>query len=445
VKVLAPGYKRRNMAVGGLKPDFCVVGIGASAGGLEALRTFFSRMPPAPGFACVVVVHLSPRHESHLVDMLQPYTQMQVSQVVTTTALEPNHVYVIPPNANLNSIDTHLRLSELEMSRAHRAPIDHFLRTLAVTHRETAIGVILSGAGSDGALGIRQIKEHRGLTLAQDPREAEYGSMPQSAIATGTVDLVLSVADMAEELVNYCATQPWVAQLGANDALSEQDAALLERILNEVRLRTGQEFAMYKHAAILARIKRRMRLRHVNSLEMYFRVLRARPEEPRALYEDLLLNVTEFFRDSDTVEQLLHEIFARKEPGEKVRIWAIGCSSGEEAYSLAMLLIEYAARHSDGRQLQVFASEISANVLQQARDGLYPQEIATAISQERLERFFVREDGHYRVRQELRDIVTFATHDLFKDPPYSHLDLIVCRSLLRDLQPPLRRGVVSLF
>src|SRR5215472_4771670 len=429
--------------------DFCVVGVGASAGGLEALRAFFSRMPAKPGFACVVVVHLSPEHESNLVHMLQPYTQMPVCQVVKTTALEANHVYVIPPNANLNSIDTHLRLTQLEDRRIKRATIDHFLRTLAETHGEQAIGVILSGAGSDGALGIRQIKEHGGLTLAQHPREAEYGSMPQSAIATGTVDIVLPVRDMAEEIAGYCATQPLMATRGRDSELAENEASLLEKILGEVRLRTGQEFAMFRREVVLQRLRRRMRLRHVSSLEAYFEALKSHAEEPRALYNDLLLNVTEFFRDREsygTIERVLREILDRKDDhDQRVRIWSIGCSTGEEAYSLAMLLLEHTGGRSDQPLLQVFASEVSSDVLQQARDGLYPQEIAASISQARLERFFVQESGRYRVRRELRDMVTFANHDLFKDPPYAHLDLIVCRNLLRDLQPPMRRGVLSVF
>src|SRR5215469_9132400 len=246
------------------QPESCVVVVGAAAGGLDALRVFFSRMPATPGFACVVVVHLSPEHESHLVELLQPYTQMPVCQVVKTTALEPNRVYVIPPNANLSSIDTHLRLTELESRRIQRAPIDHFLRTLAETHGETAIGVILTGAGSDGALGMRQIKEHGGLTLAQDPREAEYGSMPQSAIDTGAVDVVLAVRDMPEEITSYCATQPTLVEPGANGDLPVEEASILEKILGEVRHRTGQEFAMYRRAVLLQRLRRRMRLRHVN-------------------------------------------------------------------------------------------------------------------------------------------------------------------------------------
>src|SRR5215831_19521749 len=417
-----------------LARNFCVVGVGASAGGLEALRAFFSRMPAEPGFACVVVLHLSPEHESHLVQMLQPYTQMPVCQVVKTTALKPNHVYVIPPNANLNSIDTHLRLTQLEGRRIKRATIDHFLRTLAETH---------------GALGIRQIKEHGGLTLAQHPREAEYGSMPQSAIATGTVDIVLPVRDMAEEIEAYCTTLPLIARPGGGDDLAEADASLLEKILGEVRLRTGQEFAMFRRAMVLQRVRRRMRLLHITSLQAYFEALKSRAEEPRALYNDLLLNVTEFFRDKEsyaTIERVLREILDRKDDHDgRVRIWSIGCSTGEEAYSLAMLLLEHTGGRNDEPLLQVFASELASDVLQQAREGVYPQEIAASISQARLERFFVQESGRYRVRRELRDMVTFANHDLFKDPPYSHLDLIVCRNLLSDLEPDMRRGVLNLF
>jgi two-component system CheB/CheR fusion protein len=432
------------------KPESCVVGVGASAGGLDALRAFFSRMPATPGFACVVVVHLSPEHESHLVELLQPYTQMPVCQVVETTALEPNRVYVIPPNANLSSIDTHLRLSELEVRRINRAPIDHFLRTLAETHGETAIGVILSGAGSDGALGIRQIKEHGGLTIAQNPAEAEYNSMPQCAIATGTVDLVLSVLDMAEEIAGYCDTRPDVAVPGAHDTLIDNDASLLAKILGEVRLRTGQEFAMYRQAVVLRRVRQRMRLHRVNTLAEYFQVLHERAQEARALHNDLLLNVTEFFRDVkayQTLELALAEILDRKDMGDgHVRVWSIGCSTGEEAYSLAILLVEQASRHSqEPWDLQVFASEFSPNALQQAREGMYPQEVAASISPERLARFFVQENGRYRVRRELRDVVTFASHNLFRDPPYSHLDLIVCRDLLCNLQPQMRNGVVNLF
>jgi two-component system, chemotaxis family, CheB/CheR fusion protein len=425
----------------GHKPDFCVVGIGASAGGLDALRAFFSRMPPEPGFACVIVMHLSPEHESHMVQLLQPYTRMQVCQVTQTVALERNRVYVIPPNANLNSIDTHLRLSQLEARRVERAPIDHFLRTLAETHGETAVGLILTGSGSDGALGIRQIKEHGGLTLAQHPGEAQFASMPQSAIATGSVDMVLSLRDMAEELVGYCRT---LSPMDPGEANS-----LFEKILGELRLRTGQEFAAYRPEVVMRSVRRRMRLRHVPSLAAYFELMLTQTEEPGALHNDLLLHVTEFFRDADTfqtIELVLRDIIQRKSLHDgRVRVWSVGCASGEEAYSIAMLLVEGTTALTDPPQIQVFASELSRNNLQLAREGVYPQEIAASVSPDRLERFFVHETSRYRVRRELRDLVTFANHDLFKDPPYSHLDMIICRSLFRDLKPETQRGVLSLF
>ncbi|HKF98121.1 MAG TPA: CheR family methyltransferase, partial [Steroidobacteraceae bacterium] len=322
-----------------------------------------------------------------------------------------------------------------------------FLRTLAETHGERAIGIILSGAGSDGALGIRQIKERGGLTIVQDPREAEYGSMPQAAIATGTVDLVLALHDMSEELTSYCTTQPWVGRHLGDGDLAQDDAGLLEKILGEIRLRTSHEFGMFRREMVLRRIGRRMRLRHVSSLADYFALLHSQADEPRALCNDLLLNVTEFFRDEEfyaRVEQLLQELLERKDE-QRIRVWSIGCSTGEEAYSLAMLLLEQAGGRSDELLLQVFATELSAPALQLAREGVYPQEIAGSVSQARLERFFVYENGRYRVRRELRDMVTFANHDLFKDPPYSHLDMIVCRSLLHDLQPAMRHGALNLF
>ncbi|MBV8495428.1 MAG: hypothetical protein JO361_01465, partial [Gammaproteobacteria bacterium] len=428
------------------KPDFYVVGIGASAGGLGALRTFFRGLSATPGFACVVVVHLSPEHESHLVELLQPYTQMPVRQVVKTVALEPNHVYVIPPNANLNSIDTHLRLSELELRRVKRAPIDHFLRTLAETHGSTAIGVILTGAGSDGALGVRQIKEQGGLTIAQEPDEAEYSSMPQSAIATGTVDLVLPLREMGRHIERYCAMLPVLPQPGAKGDLDRDTETLLEDILAEVRIRTGQEFTMFSRNMVLQRVGQRMRLGGTATLSQYLATLRGSAAEACALYDNLLLNVTEFFRDTATYE-LLESVLGElldSNPA-RLRVWSIGCSTGEEAYSLAILLLEQASRRHEQPALQVFATELSAQALQKAREGSYPQEIAANVSEERLARFFLHENGRYRVRRELRNIVTFAAHDLFKDPPYSHLDLIVCRTVIRDLQPEMRQGVLGLF
>src|SRR5262245_20737632 len=296
--------------------QFYVVGIGASAGGLGALRTLFSRMPPKPGFACVVIVHLSPEHESHLVELLQPYTPMPVQQVTRTMALEPDHVYVIPPNANLNAIDTHLRLTELEQRRVERAPIDHFLRTLAASHDGTAIGVILTGAGSDGALGLRQIKEQGGLTVVQDPLEAEYNSMPRNAISTGLVDVVALVRDIPDRIVGYCRTTPRLSIPADEDTIPESEARLLEQIVRELHVGTGHDCSVYRRSVLLRRIRHRMQVRQVDTLGPYLELLRRQPEEPEALVGSLRHTAAEFFHQPDIFDyledRLVPELFGRK-------------------------------------------------------------------------------------------------------------------------------------
>jgi two-component system CheB/CheR fusion protein len=427
-----------------------VVGIGASAGGLSALQALLHTFPANPGFACVVVMHLAPNHESHLAELLQQHTPMPVRQVTATIPLEPNQVYVIPPNANLNTIDTHLRLSELEERRIQRAPIDHFLRTLGATHDGTAIGVILTGGGSDGAIGLRYIKECGGLTIAQDPIEAQFDSMPRSAIASGSVDLVLPLSQIAAEILQYCGSQPQLPTPDGNDKLGARDNALLEEILRDLHNRTQKDFSTYRRASLLKRLRRRMQLRHVTTLAGYLTLLAQESAEADALANDLVLAPTEFFGDTasflELEKKVIPEIMARKQSEEpRVRVWSIGCSTGEVAYSLAMLLIEHAAAAPRMPQLQVFASDLSDRLLGVARAGVYPREIAAAISPQRLERFFRPEPGFYRVKHELRDIVLFTCHDLFRDPPFARIDVIVCRTLLSDLQPDLRRGVLRLF
>jgi two-component system CheB/CheR fusion protein len=427
-----------------------VVGIGASAGGLQALRTLFGAMPSSPNTAFVVVVHLSPDHESHLVPLLQPYTTMRVRQVTETVALEPNTVYVIPPNANLDTIDTHLRLSKLEERRIERAPIDHFLRTLAATHNGRAIGVVLTGGGSDGALGLRQIKERGGLTIVQQPNEAEHDGMPVAAIATGMVDLVLLLKDIPDAIERFRSTAP---RLSLPEGDARADAAqrdVLEDILRELHQITGQELTVFTDAAVLSRIGRRMRLHQVDTLAAYLELLRSRRDESLALYDDLLVNVLEFFRDAKLFTQLetsiLPELFERKSGvDDRVRAWSLGCSTGEEAYSLAILLAEEAARRERRVRLQVFASDLSERALRRGREGVYPPEVGATVSAERLERFFTAEPGAVRVRSEIRELVVFASHNLFRDPPFSHIDLIVCQTLLANLQPTVRRAIVELF
>lgn len=431
------------------KPKPTVVAIGASAGGLAALRTFFANVPADSGLAFVVVVHLSPEHKSLLADLLQPHVKMPVLQVTAATPLEANRVYVIPPNANLDAIDTHLRLTKLEEERRERAPIDHFLRTLASSHDGGSIAVILTGTGSDGTLGIKDIKAKGGLVVVQDPNEAEYDGMPQSAIASGLPDVVLPLAEMPAALLQFGRITPNIKIPTEEDKLERDEAQLLQKILAQLRARTDRDFSRYKRSTILRRIARRMQLNYVEDVAVYLRKLREHPEEARALAEDLLITVTNFFRDPEVFAKLESDVVPRlfegKEPTDTVRVWSVGCATGEEAYSLAILLLEEAARQESPPRIQVFASDLHRRSLDRAREGLYPGDITTDVSPERLKKYFQRENGAYRIHKEVRDLVVFAPHNLLGDPPFSRLDLISCRNLLIYLQRDVQRDVVELF
>jgi two-component system CheB/CheR fusion protein len=426
-----------------------VVGLGASAGGLRALQRFFEQMPADSDMAFVVVTHLSPAHESHLAMLLQPHTQMPVLQVTETLKIAPNHVYVIPPNRNLSTIDTHLRLDPLEVERRDRAPIDHFLRTLAETHENYAVGIILSGTGTDGALGLQRIKEVGGLTMVQDPGDAEYDSMPQSAIATGQVDLVLPVHEMPARLMDYIRSEPRLPTVQDDQLLTYEQHEILQKILTHVRVRTGHDFSRYKPSTIMRRIRRRMQIHGVEDFGAYLELLRVYEEEVHALFNDFLITVTNFFRDPQAFQILEHEvipkIFEQKGEGDQIRIWVIGCATGEEAYSLAILLLEHAINLGSRPSVQIFASDLSEDALQRGRDAFYPETIAADVSAERLQRFFVKEQGGYRVRKEVRELVLFAPHSLLKDPPFSKLDLISCRNLLIYLERSVQRQVFELM
>ena len=424
-----------------------VVGIGASAGGLAALRTLLGAMPRAPGFACVIVVHLAPHYESHLAELLQPYTQMRVQQVRETTRLQANNVYVIPPNANLEAVDTHLRLSALESRGSQRAPIDRFLRTLARAQDGRALGVILTGSGSDGSLGLRQIKECGGLTIVQDPAEAEYDSMPRSAIQTAAVDRVLRLRDIPAAIVSFCAAEP---RLALEDVVDPDENIAVEEVVALLHARTGHDFKHFRRSVMLRKIGRRMQLRRIGTVEAYVDALRSLDDEAHALCNDLLFTVTDFFDDqalfSRIEREILPALFARKNvAGSRVRAWTIGCSTGEEAYSLAMLLAEQIDGRPDPPKLQVFASDLSPETLSEAREGVYPHEVAATVSQQRLDRFFTEQGDRYRITHELRGFVVFAAHNVLRDPPYAHVDLIICRGLLSELRPEVRSAVLGMF
>lgn len=426
-----------------------MVGIGASAGGLSALKTLLHHVPADSGLAFVVVVHLSPDHESHLAELLQPHVRIPVQQVVETTPLEANRVYVIPPNANLSAIDTHLRLSQLEERRNERAPIDHFFRTLASAHDGNGIAVVLTGTGSDGTLGIRDIKANGGLVIVQEPNEAEYDGMPQSAIATGLVDFILPVAEIPDHILRFDRTQPRIVVKAEGEDGSVDDRILLQKVFAQLRARTDRDFSRYKRSTVLRRISRRMQLNYLEDLSKYIERLRDHPEEVRALADDLLITVTHFFRDAEVFAKLqteeLPRLFGRKAPSDNIRLWSVGCATGEEAYSLAILLSEEASRRDNPPQVQIFASDLHSRSLERAREGFYPGDIQTDVSAERLSRFFQKENGGYRINKEVRDMVVFAPHNLLADPPFSRMDLISCRNLLIYLEREVQQDVIELF
>ena len=419
-----------------------MVGLGGSAGSIQALQAFFRDMPADSGLAYVVILHLSSEHESTLAQLLQGSTKMPVVQVNATANVEPNHVYVIPPGKQLASADGHLELADLPTDRGRRLAVDLFFRTLADTHGPHAAAIVLSGADGDGAIGIKRIKERGGLTIAQDPNEAEHSGMPRAAIGTGMVDWVLQVGQMPERLLNYYELAkrvtlppeegPQPAQPAARPSAGEAEAALRD-VLVFLRTRTGRDFSYYKRATILRRIGRRLQVNDIDDLPGYLAFLRTHPGETGALLQDMLISVTNFFRDReafDALESQIPWLFKDKRATDTVRVWVPGCATGEEAFSIAMLLSEHARKLDAPPQIQVFATDLDEDVIKSARDGSYPDTIAADVSEDRLRRWFLKEARGYRVRREIRELVLFALHDVLKDSPFSRLDLISCRNLL---------------
>ncbi len=384
-----------------------------------------------------------------LASLLQPSVKFPVQQVTENVALEPNNVYVIPPNFNLSAVDTHLRLTKLEEHRRERAPIDHFFRTLATTYDGHSIGVILTGTGSDGTLGLKEIKAMGGLILVQDPNDAEFDGMPQSAIATGLVDRVLPIAEIASTLVSLANAGPRVAIFEDSGEQAYLERVLLPKVLTILRARTDRDFHRYKPATILRRIARRMQLSYIDSFDRYLEKLRESLSEVRALSDDLLINVTSFFRDPDVFERLANDVipqlFSGKGANDAIRVWSVGCATGEEAYSVAMLLLEESARRDSSPLIQIFASDLHKRSLDGAREGFYPGDIETDVSPERIRRFFRKENGGFRIVKEVRETVVFAPHNLLGDPPFSRVDLITCRNLLIYLDRSVQRDVIDLF
>ncbi|MEO8207267.1 MAG: chemotaxis protein CheB, partial [Chthoniobacterales bacterium] len=426
-----------------------LVGLGGSAGSIGAIQEFLKAMPVDSGMAFVVILHLSPDHVSTLPEIFQRSTTMRVVTATDGAAVEANSVYIIPAGKHLSSTDGHLRLTEVANPNGKRVAVDVFFRTLADTHGPRSVAIVLSGANGDGAIGIKRIKERGGLTIAQDPDEAEHSDMPRSAIATGMVDWVLKVHEIPARLLEYRQRGEGL-KLPMEDGphptaiagpASSEDEASLREILAFLHTKTACDFSCYKRATILRRIARRMQVNGLDDLPGYLIHLRMHTGEAGALLQDLLISVTNFFRDRDAfeaLERMIPALFKDKGPGDTVRVWVAACATGEEAYSIAMLLCEHARTLEAPPQLQVFATDLDAEVIRSAREGFYPETISADVSDERLRRFFVHEARGYSIRREVREIVLFAPHDLLKDSPFSRLDLISCRNLLiylnRDAQ-----------
>lgn len=423
-----------------------VVGLGGSAGSIESLQAFFAALPPHPGLAFVVVIHLANDHDSVLPDVLQRSTDLPVRKVEASRDVEPDAVYVIPPGRQLELRDGRLHVGAWPPGGAGHGVVDVFFRSLADSHGAQAAAVVLSGMDGDGTRGLRRFKERGGLTVAQDPAQAMHASMPRSAIATGLVDWVLPAQEMPARLLSHFRLEGQGA-LAADDAPAQQsqhDAGeedALREVLAFLRLRTHRDFSPYKRATVLRGIGRRMHVAGVDTLRDYLAVLRTRPGESAALLADLLIGVTSFFRDADCWQALrphIATLFEGRGPGDVVRAWTIACATGEEAYSLAILLAEYARELESPPLVQVFATDLDEQAVQVAREGLYPDTIAADVGEERLRRIFTREHGGFRVRRELREMVLFAVHDVLLDSPFSRLDLVSCRNLLiyltRDAQ-----------
>jgi two-component system CheB/CheR fusion protein len=429
--------------------EFLIAAVGASAGGIEAFSELMKSVPPDTGMAFVLVQHLDPTHHSMLADLVSKITPMRVNEVTNGMAVEPNNVYVIPPNTTMSIFHQTLRLVPRDDSAGMPMPIDHFMRSLAELGNR-AVGVVLSGSGSDGTLGLCEIQAQGGVTFAQDSASAKHDSMPRSAEAAGYTDYVLPPKGIARELARL-ARHPYISRDGAwrpGVDVSHGDSGL-SGIFQLLRKTTGVDFAHYRQSTILRRIHRRMLVNRIDNLREYLRFAQKNPSETGALYQDLLINVTSFFRNSRVFDILKSDVFPtllkNRGPESAIRIWTPGCASGEETYSVAIALLEFLGDKASETPFQLFGTDVSESSITKARSGSYPDNIQGDVSAERLRRFFNRSESGYRVSKTIRDRCIFAQHNLLNDPPFSQMDLLCCRNLLIYLEPPLQSRAISLF
>ncbi len=432
------------------KLQFPVVGIGASAGGLDAVRSFLKALPAKSGMAFVFIQHLSPTHQSILPEILQKVAPFPVQQITDNIHLEPDNLYIIPQNKIVTATDGVLKLAPIDSKHKKSNTIDLFFSSLGVVHQGYAVGVVLSGALNDGTVGLQVIKSYGGITFAQDEGTAAFDSMPKSAIDSGAVDFVLSPKKIAEHLItinnpfhnNYSPSE-------ITDTVPQQDSEVFKQILTVLRVRRGVDFTYYKQSTLKRRIIRRMALNKVERPVDYLNFLREKKSEQDALYNDMLISVTHFFRDPPSFELLCNTLFPalvnKKSDGDPLRIWIAGCATGEEAYSMAICLQEQLGDKAAAMKIQIFATDISEIAIAKARTGIYRQNELDGISSSRLQQFFTKLDGNYQVNKVIRDMCVFAHHNLLKDPPFSKIDLVSCRNVLIYLEAVLQKRALTTF
>ena len=430
------------------KGKFPIVCIGASAGGLEALEQFLGHVPPDSGMAYVVIQHLDPTQKGMLPELLQRVSGMKVLQVKNRMAVKPNNVYVIPPNKSMSISKGTLHLVEPAEIRGLRLPIDLFMRSLADDQHKHAIGVILSGMGSDGSLGLSAIKEHNGIVMVQDPVTAKFDSMPLNAINSVAADIVAPANELPLSLINLLKHIPVVK---SDQGIEFQDKNSLERIISQLRIHTGNDFSSYKKNTMYRRIERRMGVHHISKIASYANFLTENPKEVEILFKELMIGVTNFFRDAPVWEKLkesvIPNLIANLHEGSILRAWVPGCSTGEEAYSLAMVFkeaLEKVKPHG-GILLQIFATDLDNEAIETARKGIFPANITADVSPERLNRFFTAQDENYLVTTEIREMVVFAQHNIIMHPPFTKLDILTCRNLLIYMDTELQKKILGLF
>jgi two-component system CheB/CheR fusion protein len=428
---------------------FPIVGIGASAGGLEALEQFLKNVPVGSGMAFVIVQHLDPTRKGVMSELLQRATSLKVVQVKDRTLVRPDCVYVIPPNKDMSLLHGVLHLLAPLAPRGLRLPIDFFLRSLAQDQEEHSVGVILSGMGSDGTLGLRAIKEAAGVVLVQEPASAKFDSMPRSAIDAGLADIVAPADELPGKILAYLQRTPHIAR--TEETMEAKTQSALEKVVVLLRAHTGNDFSFYKRNTLYRRIERRMVIHQISKMPAYVRYLQENSQELNLLFKELLIGVTNFFRDPAAWEQLgaqvIPALLTDRPPGQALRAWVPGCSTGEEAYSLAIVLKEALdeLKPKGNLQIQIFATDLDKDAIEKARQGVFPSNISADVSEARLKRFFTKEEHGYRVRKEIRELVIFAPQNLILEPPFTKLDILSCRNLLIYLTTDVQKKLIPLF